>query len=28
MISELETGYGDGPRPFSYLYRGLALRAA
>jgi len=26
MISELETGYGDGPRPFSYLYRGLALR--
>jgi ubiquinone/menaquinone biosynthesis C-methylase UbiE len=28
MISELETGYGDGPRPFSYLYRGAALRAA
>jgi ubiquinone/menaquinone biosynthesis C-methylase UbiE len=28
MISELETGYGDGPRPFSYLYRGLALRAS
>lgn len=27
MISELETGYGDGPRPFSYLYRGRALRA-
>ena len=26
MISDLETGYGDGPRPFSYLYRGLALR--
>jgi ubiquinone/menaquinone biosynthesis C-methylase UbiE len=28
MISELETGYGDGPRPFSYLYRGRARRAA
>jgi ubiquinone/menaquinone biosynthesis C-methylase UbiE len=28
MISELETGYGDGPRPFSYLYRGRALRAS
>jgi ubiquinone/menaquinone biosynthesis C-methylase UbiE len=28
MIRELETGYGDGPRPFSYLYRGRALRAA
>jgi ubiquinone/menaquinone biosynthesis C-methylase UbiE len=27
MISELETGYGDGPRPFSYLYRGRARRA-
>jgi ubiquinone/menaquinone biosynthesis C-methylase UbiE len=27
MISELETGYGDGPRPFSYLYRGRALRS-
>jgi ubiquinone/menaquinone biosynthesis C-methylase UbiE len=27
MIQELETGYGDGPRPFSYLYRGRALRA-
>jgi ubiquinone/menaquinone biosynthesis C-methylase UbiE len=27
-ILELETGYGDGPRPFSYLYRGRALRAA
>ena len=26
MISDLETGYGDGPRPFSYLYRGRALR--
>ena len=26
MISELETGYGDGPRPFSFLYRGRALR--
>jgi ubiquinone/menaquinone biosynthesis C-methylase UbiE len=28
LIRELETGYGDGPRPFSYLYRGRALRAA
>jgi ubiquinone/menaquinone biosynthesis C-methylase UbiE len=28
MIRELETGYGDGPRPFSYLYRGRALRSA
>jgi ubiquinone/menaquinone biosynthesis C-methylase UbiE len=27
-IRELETGYGQGPRPFSYLYRGRALRAA
>ncbi|HEX7211141.1 MAG TPA: class I SAM-dependent methyltransferase [Propionibacteriaceae bacterium] len=26
IISDLETGYGDGPRPFSYLYRGRALR--
>ena len=26
MISELKTEYGDGPRPFSYLYRGRALR--
>jgi len=26
MIRELETGYGDGPRPFSYLYRGQALQ--
>jgi ubiquinone/menaquinone biosynthesis C-methylase UbiE len=26
MIRELETGYGDGPRPFSYLYRGRALQ--
>jgi ubiquinone/menaquinone biosynthesis C-methylase UbiE len=26
MIRELETGYGDGPRPFSYLYLGRALR--
>jgi ubiquinone/menaquinone biosynthesis C-methylase UbiE len=26
-IQELETGYGDGPRPFSYLYLGRALRA-
>jgi ubiquinone/menaquinone biosynthesis C-methylase UbiE len=28
IIKELETGYGDGPRPFSYLYRGRALREA
>jgi ubiquinone/menaquinone biosynthesis C-methylase UbiE len=28
IIRELETGYGQGPRPFSYLYRGRALRAA
>lgn len=28
MIGELETGYGDGPRPFSYLYRGRARRPA
>ena len=28
IISELETGYGDGPRPFSYLYRGRARRRA
>jgi ubiquinone/menaquinone biosynthesis C-methylase UbiE len=28
MIRDLETGYGDGPRPFSYLYRGRALRAS
>jgi ubiquinone/menaquinone biosynthesis C-methylase UbiE len=27
-IGELETGYGDGPRPFSYLYRGRARRRA
>ena len=27
-IRDLETGYGDGPRPFSYLYRGRALRSA
>ena len=27
-IVELETGYGDGPRPFSYLYRGRARRRA
>jgi len=26
IMHELETGYGDGPRPFSYLYRGRALR--
>ncbi len=23
-VSALHTGYGDGPRPFSYLYRGVA----
>jgi ubiquinone/menaquinone biosynthesis C-methylase UbiE len=28
VISDLDTGYGDGPRPFSYLYRGRALKAA
>jgi ubiquinone/menaquinone biosynthesis C-methylase UbiE len=28
MIGELDTGYGDGPRPFSYLYRGRARRRA
>ena len=28
IISDLETGYGDGPRPFSYLYRGRARRGA
>jgi ubiquinone/menaquinone biosynthesis C-methylase UbiE len=27
IISELETEYGQGPRPFSYLYRGRARRA-
>jgi SAM-dependent methyltransferase len=27
-IDELETGYGDGPRPLSYLYRGRASRHA
>ena len=27
LIRELETWYGDGPRPFSYLYRGRALPA-
>ena len=26
VIDELETGYGDGPRPLSYLYRGRAFR--
>jgi ubiquinone/menaquinone biosynthesis C-methylase UbiE len=26
VISDLETEYGDGPRPFSYLYRGRALK--
>ena len=24
-ISSLETGYGEGPRPFTLLYRGLAI---
>lgn len=28
VISELDTEYGDGPRPFCYLYRGHALKAA
>ena len=28
IIGELEAGYGDGPRPFSYLYRGRARRGA
>lgn len=28
VIDELETGYGDGPRPLSYLYRGRASRHA
>jgi ubiquinone/menaquinone biosynthesis C-methylase UbiE len=28
IIDELETGYGDGPRPLSYLYRGRASRHA
>jgi ubiquinone/menaquinone biosynthesis C-methylase UbiE len=28
IITELETGYGQGPWPFSYLYRGRALRVA
>jgi ubiquinone/menaquinone biosynthesis C-methylase UbiE len=28
IIGRLETGYGDGPRPFSYLYLGRALRSA
>jgi ubiquinone/menaquinone biosynthesis C-methylase UbiE len=26
-VVELSTGYGDGPRPFSYLYRGRAVAA-
>jgi SAM-dependent methyltransferase len=26
MIDELQTEYGEGPRPFSYLYWGRALR--
>jgi ubiquinone/menaquinone biosynthesis C-methylase UbiE len=28
VIGGLETGYGDGPKPFSYLYLGQARRAA
>jgi ubiquinone/menaquinone biosynthesis C-methylase UbiE len=24
QIVQMETGYGDGPKPFTYLYRGLA----
>jgi SAM-dependent methyltransferase len=28
VIDELEMGYGDGPRPLSYLYRGGASRRA
>jgi SAM-dependent methyltransferase len=28
VIDELEMGYGDGPRPLSYLYRGRASRHA
>jgi ubiquinone/menaquinone biosynthesis C-methylase UbiE len=28
IIRELETGYGQGPRPFGYLYRGRAVRVA
>jgi SAM-dependent methyltransferase len=28
VIDELEMGYGDGPRPLSYLYRGRASRRA
>jgi hypothetical protein len=27
LVVEPSTGYGQGPRPFSYLYRGRALRA-
>jgi hypothetical protein len=27
IIRDLETGYGQGPRPFSKLYRGRALPA-
>jgi ubiquinone/menaquinone biosynthesis C-methylase UbiE len=27
VIGGLETGYGDGPKPFSYLYLGQARRA-
>ena len=28
VIGGLETGYGDGPKPFSYLYLGRARRTA
>jgi ubiquinone/menaquinone biosynthesis C-methylase UbiE len=27
-LPELKTGYGDGPRPMTYMYEGRALRAA
>jgi hypothetical protein len=27
-ITQLETGYAPGPKPFTYLYRGLARRPA
>jgi hypothetical protein len=26
-ISRLETGYAPGPKPFAYLYRGVARRS-
>ena len=28
QISQLERGYGDGPKPFAYLYKGLARPAS